>query len=150
MQYSINLYLTSLTIHHVSLQLYDCKPDLGNEPFCAAKEKWCYSWMETAALNTMCNLYAAICSQKWCFKNTIVSQQEFIQELIFNVELTHNNYHKFCIWCSCRVFVLVLQGSYGVVKLAYNEDDDKHYVSLCCCPASQQLFVKIPHGQRGL
>lgn len=23
----------------------------------------------------------------------------------------------------------VLQGSYGVVKLAYNEDDDKHYVS---------------------
>lgn len=27
----------------------------------------------------------------------------------------------------CSVFVL--QGSYGVVKLAYNEDDDKHYVS---------------------
>lgn len=23
----------------------------------------------------------------------------------------------------------VLQGSYGVVKLAYNEDDEKHYVS---------------------
>lgn len=27
------------------------------------------------------------------------------------------------------VFVALLQGSYGVVKLAYNEDDDKHYVS---------------------
>ncbi len=26
---------------------------------------------------------------------------------------------------------VVLQGSYGVVKLAYNEDDDKHYVSQC-------------------
>lgn len=25
--------------------------------------------------------------------------------------------------------LLVLQGSYGVVKLAYNEDDDKYYVS---------------------
>lgn len=28
-----------------------------------------------------------------------------------------------------NIFVAVLQGSYGVVKLAYNEDDDKHYVS---------------------
>lgn len=27
------------------------------------------------------------------------------------------------------LFFVVLQGSYGVVKLAYNEDDDKHYVS---------------------
>lgn len=27
------------------------------------------------------------------------------------------------------VFLLSLQGSYGVVKLAYNEDDEKYYVS---------------------
>lgn len=27
------------------------------------------------------------------------------------------------------LFFVVSQGSYGVVKLAYNEDDDKHYVS---------------------
>lgn len=49
---------------------------------------------------------------------------------------------QFCWWqslnnvllCTSRstyknLFVVVLQGSYGVVKLAYNEDDDKHYVS---------------------
>lgn len=35
------------------------------------------------------------------------------------------------------VFV-VLQGSYGVVKLAYNEDDDKHYVS-------RRFSVPSPH-----
>lgn len=34
---------------------------------------------------------------------------------------------------------LVLQGSYGVVKLAYNEDDDKHYVSRCGSPMSEQI-----------
>lgn len=28
-----------------------------------------------------------------------------------------------------NLYVFALQGSYGVVKLAYNEDDDKHYVS---------------------
>uniref|UniRef100_A0A3B5AH55 non-specific serine/threonine protein kinase n=1 Tax=Stegastes partitus TaxID=144197 RepID=A0A3B5AH55_9TELE len=36
------------------------------------------------------------------------------------------------------VVVVALQGSYGVVKLAYNEDDDKHYVSEC-----SGLFLNI-------
>lgn len=41
----------------------------------------------------------------------------------FNAEL----WHGIKVFESC--VLLVLQGSYGVVKLAYNEDDDKYYVS---------------------
>ena len=41
--------------------------------------------------------------------------------------------------CLSHVFVILpfFQGSYGVVKLAYNEDDDKYYVS----PLKHLLFL---------
>uniref|UniRef100_A0A3Q3WF09 non-specific serine/threonine protein kinase n=1 Tax=Mola mola TaxID=94237 RepID=A0A3Q3WF09_MOLML len=49
---------------------------------------------------------------------------------------------------SKRVSILDSQGSYGVVKLAYNEDDDKHYVSRCS-PLSGRPPPRGPKAAQG-
>lgn len=48
------------------------------------------------------------------------------------VESHNNNTNKEGLDNKC---VPLLQGSYGVVKLAYNEDDDKYYVSRSSLPS---------------
>lgn len=70
---------------------------------------------------------------KWCLRN-LNSTQCCLWPALVQHSIT--TYIQYVLLCACRftcrnkcLFFVVSQGSYGVVKLAYNEDDDKHYVS---------------------
>lgn len=97
--------------------------------------------METVLPQTFCQCGAAVCSEP-CFRNRLsepsCSRAASVSELKLQ---THSI--DFCL-SMCSVFVL--QGSYGVVKLAYNEDDDKHYVSYlvgtCFTVSILQAFIE--------
>jgi len=39
--------------------------------------------------------------------------------------------------------VIDLQGSYGVVKLAYNQEDDTHYVSFIVCVVNTYVLLAL-------
>lgn len=57
-----------------------------------------------------------------------------------------------CLSALTNIILSHFQGSYGVVKLAYNEDDDKYYVSalkhlLSVLAKLRPLFLSgLPHG----
>lgn len=63
----------------------------------------------------------------------------------YGIELSLNNVDVGPL-LKMNLFVVVLQGSYGVVKLAYNEDDDKHYVSQCNFFLISWNAVPLPHS----
>ena len=89
----------------------------------------------------LCQCVVAVCCRSDALGILTASLADFVDDpLCFNPEL--NNRHWVILEqhrCEILEFVhereslvsVALQGSYGVVKLAYNEDDDKHYVSLC-------------------
>jgi hypothetical protein len=58
----------------------------------------------------------------------------------------HDNIVK---WSPARNAVIVcclLQGSYGIVKLAYNEEDDTHYVSTSLHSSPESNYTYIGSG----
>lgn len=88
----------------------------------------------------LCQCGAAVCCQSDALGILTASLAGFVDDpLCFNPEL--NNRHWVILEQAVKslefaheresLVSVALQGSYGVVKLAYNEDDDKHYVSLC-------------------
>jgi len=44
---------------------------------------------------------------------------------------------------NCEFCVIDLQGSYGVVKLAYNQEDDTHYVSFIVCVVNTYIRLAL-------
>lgn len=89
-----------------------------------------------AAFKTFCQCVAA-CSQSdaWGILTNLVDDPlcfKLNYKVGRSIELSLDNvllWTRGLTYGNESLFLVVLQGSYGVVKLAYNEDDDKHYVS---------------------
>ena len=110
---------------------------------CCQRIKMLFFFLVEAVLpsKALCQCVVAVCCRSDALGILTASLADFVDDpLCFNPEL--NNRHWVILEqhrCEILEFVhereslvsVALQGSYGVVKLAYNEDDDKHYVSLC-------------------